>query len=231
MQTVFTLFFSSIFLFTCLTLVFELEYFLTTTVQSLNAPFFTVWYFIMITMSTIGYGDYTPQTNEGRFVMLVVSVWGSILISLFVTVTSGIFKMSDNEQKAVAYVDISREAAKLICKAVPYYKIKRQYYLELKKKYPDLKTEFMQSMTVSSCHMKRYQTLDEGKFIFLKSQMQVMHFNLCQAAETFKEHKAEWQKLYDNDTQSQVYVLSKVIKKEVFDIADTMDLLAHTISR
>lgn len=93
--------------------------------EALESPYFTAVYFSMITFSTIGYGDYCPATLEGRFVTMIAAVWGAILIALFVTVITGLFEAQENEQVAIAQVDASRQAARVIIRAIKYYQIKK----------------------------------------------------------------------------------------------------------
>lgn len=59
--------------------------------------------------------------------------------------------------------------------------------------------------------------------------MVVARFVVVKALSDFKEERLEWQKQKDDDTQSQVFLLTKVIKKEVFDLSDTMDVMAKVI--
>ena len=62
------------------------------------------------------------------------------------------------------------------------------------------------------------------------SQVQMMVlFRLIKLREqttVFKDKRLEWQQKQEDDKQSQVYVLSKIIHKEVFDIGDTVDIMA-----
>lgn len=39
---------------------------------------------VIITMATIGYGDFYPKTHLGRCIDIMACVWGNILISLMV---------------------------------------------------------------------------------------------------------------------------------------------------
>ena len=119
--TVLAIFFISIFFFSVIILCFEVEYFMTSGDQGLHHPFFTSMYFIMITLSTIGYGDYPPSTVMGRVVIMIATVWGAVLLSLFVTVVSGLFEMSKNENDAINSVDLSKEAVNVIDKFYKYY--------------------------------------------------------------------------------------------------------------
>lgn len=46
---------------------------------------------VIITMSTVGFGDFTPHTHLGRVITMLACLWGNFLISLMVvslTVTS-----------------------------------------------------------------------------------------------------------------------------------------------
>ncbi len=61
--------------------------------------------------------------------------------------------------------------------------------------------------------------------------MIVARLNLDQAAVNFRENRVWWKKHQVDDTQSQVVRLAKVIRKEVFDISDTMDVMAPVIRR
>lgn len=147
--TVMSLFVASVIIFSMLFLIFETEYIMTASLESIDRPVFTSIYFTMVTLSTIGYGDYSPSSLEGRIVIMMASIWGAILLSLFVTVVSGLFDMSSDEQKAIELVDISREAVKVIFKAFSYHKTKRKYYLQFKIVNPSFQSDFMSSIRIN----------------------------------------------------------------------------------
>jgi len=46
--------------------------------------FGTAAYFILMTITTVGYGDLSPHTTEGRIVAIAAALWGSTLVSLLV---------------------------------------------------------------------------------------------------------------------------------------------------
>lgn len=45
----------------------------------------TIWV-VMITMTTVGYGDYTPKTVPGRTMGFVLCIWGVFLMSMIVII-------------------------------------------------------------------------------------------------------------------------------------------------
>ncbi len=59
--------------------------------------FFDSFYWALVTMSTVGYGDITPQTNEGRIVSLVLIVAGLGVISFFTSIIVSAFSEKMHE--------------------------------------------------------------------------------------------------------------------------------------
>jgi len=55
---------------------------------------------VIITMTTVGYGDIYPKTNMGRLVGVVIALWGLFLVSIFTVTLSNLFTFSGGEKKA-----------------------------------------------------------------------------------------------------------------------------------
>lgn len=55
---------------------------------------------IIITMTTVGYGDFYPKTNFGRFVGVITAFWGVFFVSLFVVALTNILELEDAESRA-----------------------------------------------------------------------------------------------------------------------------------
>jgi hypothetical protein len=55
---------------------------------------------VIVTMGTIGYGDYYPRTIPGRLICILAAVAGVILSSLLIVALSDYLTMSPNELKA-----------------------------------------------------------------------------------------------------------------------------------
>jgi voltage-gated potassium channel len=62
--------------------------------------FFDSVYWALVTMSTVGYGDITPQTTEGRLVALVLIVAGLGVISFFTSIVVSAFGEKIDEIRA-----------------------------------------------------------------------------------------------------------------------------------
>jgi hypothetical protein len=61
---------------------------------------------IIITILTVGYGDFYPQTNLGRIIAMLACLWGTFLISLMVVSLTVSVEFTNQEQKA--YDEIKR---------------------------------------------------------------------------------------------------------------------------
>jgi hypothetical protein len=55
---------------------------------------------VIVTMGTIGYGDYFPKTLPGRLIIVLTAISGVILSSLLIVALSAYLTMSPNESKS-----------------------------------------------------------------------------------------------------------------------------------
>ena len=68
-----------------------------------------MWYMI-ITMTTIGYGDYAAQSHMGRFIVILIAFWGVFYVSLFVVALNNMLNFSSPQNKA--FMLLTRLSAK-----------------------------------------------------------------------------------------------------------------------
>ena len=52
-------------------------------------------YLIIITLTTVGYGDVLPHTDGGNIVCLITAVWGGFIASLLILIVSNVFALTD----------------------------------------------------------------------------------------------------------------------------------------
>lgn len=50
-------------------------------------------YLVIITMTSVGYGDYAPQTAFGRIVGVICTFWGVLTVSIMVLVVVNTFEL------------------------------------------------------------------------------------------------------------------------------------------
>lgn len=63
--------------------------------------YYNCCWFTMVTMATIGYGDYLPMSPAGKLVAFILAVCGIIETNLIAVIVSGRLKLDDNEIKAL----------------------------------------------------------------------------------------------------------------------------------
>lgn len=56
---------------------------------------------IMITMSTVGYGDIYPQTVLGKMICFLLCLWGMFLMSIVVIILFQSLELSYEERKTI----------------------------------------------------------------------------------------------------------------------------------
>jgi len=76
------------------------KYFGVANPQNLEEMGNAVWLTI-ITMTTVGYGDFFPRTTIGRIIDVVLVVWGIFIVSLMVVVLTNALTMDANESRAL----------------------------------------------------------------------------------------------------------------------------------
>lgn len=85
-------------------------------------------------MTTVGYGDYYAKSNAGRFMAILISMWGVFFVNLFVVALTNIFKMELSEERS--YILLTRLQIRLKMRFNACRMIESKYLLkqEYKKK-------------------------------------------------------------------------------------------------
>lgn len=54
---------------------------------------------VIVTMSTVGYGDFFPKTHFGRIVGVLICIWGVVVVSIFVVTVTNMLAFDPTEEK------------------------------------------------------------------------------------------------------------------------------------
>lgn len=60
---------------------------------------------IIVTMTTVGYGDYFAKTHLGRFIIFFVCIWGVFIVSMMVITLNNTLEITTLESKAIAVLE------------------------------------------------------------------------------------------------------------------------------
>lgn len=60
---------------------------------------------VVVTMTTLGYGDVVPVTLIGRLIVGLMSVLGILLMALLVSVVNDTLQLSQNEKRILAHLE------------------------------------------------------------------------------------------------------------------------------
>lgn len=63
--------------------------------SQVNTPltYLNALWLVLITTTTVGYGEYSPNTPLGRVIIMFVAIWGTLIVSLMVVVVSNMLSM------------------------------------------------------------------------------------------------------------------------------------------
>ena len=60
---------------------------------------------VVVTMTTLGYGDVVPVTLIGRLIVGLMSVLGILLMALLVSVVNDTLQLSQSEKRILAHLE------------------------------------------------------------------------------------------------------------------------------
>jgi len=96
--------------------------------QNFDNFFICIW-FCIVTMTTLGYGEYTPTSIIGRIICVYIILIGIIVISMITVILTEIFIIRNAEQRiydALELVDykdkINNKIKELVVKTMKFYK-------------------------------------------------------------------------------------------------------------
>lgn len=83
---------------------------------------------ILLTMTTVGFGDTFPRTHMGRIITIITIIWGTFLLSLMIIMFNNYILFSRNQEKSFYFLSkihgslrIKKYASKIISKFIILY--------------------------------------------------------------------------------------------------------------
>lgn len=98
---------------------------------------------VILTMTTVGYGDIYPRTTIGRIVYFLCAMFGVVVVSMIVVTVMNMLEMTTTESKAFTVIkrtairkDLVNSSSTLISRAMKLHlKIKKRQAIETKAVY------------------------------------------------------------------------------------------------
>eukprot|EP01061_Rhynchopus_euleeides_P002406 TRINITY_DN11848_c4_g1_i1.p1 TRINITY_DN11848_c4_g1~~TRINITY_DN11848_c4_g1_i1.p1 ORF type:complete len:528 (+),score=208.04 TRINITY_DN11848_c4_g1_i1:55-1584(+) len=84
-----------------------------------------------ITMTTVGYGDFSPQTSMGRFIAVIAALHGLVSSAMLINIFSNSFSMSPAQKRVADFVKGSKISSALEDMSVRIVQVSFQRYLAL----------------------------------------------------------------------------------------------------
>lgn len=125
---------------------------------------------VMITILTVGYGDFYPQTVLGRIIAVVACLWGTFLISLMVVSLTISVEFTPQEQKAYEelkkgelHSDLKKKALELI-----RYSVKLKNFPEKREEIIDHDQKMKYIKAIDKCKHCLHDFRTSRKFVMSK---------------------------------------------------------------
>jgi potassium intermediate/small conductance calcium-activated channel subfamily N protein 2 len=88
---------------------------------------------VLVTMTTVGYGDYFPVSILGRFVGFIIAISGTVIVALNINFFQSTTELGDDEKRTLDFILRLEEGDKIKNLAVSYFKNNFQYVITKRK--------------------------------------------------------------------------------------------------
>jgi hypothetical protein len=90
------------------------------------------WY-VVITMTTVGYGDIYPNTTLSRFIGCACAIAGSVVVALIINFFNELISLNPDEKKTLQFLKKFKDKEELIKAFAMYYKAHMLFFINRKK--------------------------------------------------------------------------------------------------
>ena len=109
----------SVFCFSYIIRIFERPYFYQMDSLEFSGIGSSVW-FVIISMTTVGYGGIFPSTVPGRALTIIAVLVGAVILSVLISVIDKSLNLQDNEKEALKVTIEKKRACRVIKTALQY---------------------------------------------------------------------------------------------------------------
>lgn len=175
---------------------------------------------ILVTMTTVGYGDYYPITNLGRLINIFVSLWGNCLTSFMVVALQNGLVFDENQDKAFNFREkqlllesFQRKVALFFKSSFRYIFTKKKYRKSCELGY-DFKRQEKLKKDMEESLYKKISAKRQFKTLF---QLYRNTYEVLTEEEIIKEKLDKFQellaKIHDNTEKMEMYIknMTKVL--------------------
>ena len=123
---------------------------------------------VLVTMTTVGYGDYYPINILGRFVGFIIALSGTVIVALNINFFQSTTELGDDEKRTLDFILRLEEGDQIKNLAVAYFKNNFQYVIT-KRKY------FKGEIPNDNSQKKIMIQKARDKFYYRKKYKEVVH--------------------------------------------------------
>eukprot|EP00347_Sterkiella_histriomuscorum_P010536 403375907 len=176
--------------------------------------YITAMWCVVITMTTVGYGDVFAVSPFGRVISIINALWGAFVISMLVASIGTVFDLNEQQKKAIVEITNRKQAALSLKASLKYFIAKKEYQKKVESDEKIANNQFYQSIQDESNYQEDY--------VPSKQEIQVLKDRMTQAAEDMKNERATNQELLPQDVEGENI---EVIKEQILDLNDKFDFL------
>lgn len=167
---------------------------------------------VVITMTTVGYGDVFSVSPFGRIISIINALWGAFVISMLVASIGQVFDLNDSQKQAIVQITNRKKAAQSLKASLKYYVAKKEYE----------KDKARQDMLANG-YLHFDETNNEpDDYVPNQADLQVLRAKMVASAEAMKEEREHNKDLLPNDEQGDHI---EIIKDQILDLNDKFDYL------
>ena len=192
----------SMLVFSLSVMIVERGFYIENTSMDYGYLWNSMW-LVMLTMTTVGYGDFYPRTHFGRFIIVLSCFWGIFIISLMVVTMTNFILFSSEEARSFDYMkkvksmSLSKKYARLYIRA----QLTRYLYYRNHKGDPITPKMHNELSLQIKFYYKRYKEYqDEARFadIGAAEMLTVLNERISLQVKTINRHLQNAHKVHEN---------------------------------